>query len=421
MRSSSFSALYPFIPLLIIFAYGCTAGTVNQVKGPDTVALLVEGKAAHEKGQYDRAIAYYDEAIKIDPSFAAAYHSRGKAYNRKQQHDQAISDCTNAIALTPNYADAYLTRGAAYLAKKNYDAAISDISKAIELNPKDAYAYNLRGACYAGKGEFKRAISDFTKVIELYPKSLYAHHNRAVAYANTFQYVKACADYKRQCELFGHCENYEYAKKEYFCDYVGELGTKGNPVKCDRPSGQREYIMRLRCPGGDEPEFRRIGSYGFGPYGHMLDGYELTCKKDNLKSFIYMDMYHEGHRETNPVPGFTVLPELPALIAKGCPPRVPGYKPGTYIFRLMEVKYPPCPKSEIEDAVDIGMKGRVYVEVIIDEHGHVATDKVKFLYSSDLLLQEHAIQYLSDILFEPAEHHQNCKVPVIVKFGIDFK
>jgi tetratricopeptide (TPR) repeat protein len=488
-KEFSFNALCIYTLLLIILFLGCTTAIIENVKETDPVALLNKGIAANVKGQYDRAITYFNKAIEIDPKFAEAYNNRGKSFYYKEHYDQTISDCNKAlelnpglaeayssrgyaymrkekydhaiadfsrsikinpweakayynrgwayykksqyekaiadfsrsIELNPSDADAYYQRGYAYMRKEKYDHAIADFSRSIELNPSDADAYHQRGVSHAGKGELDQAISDFTKTLKLNPRHEYVHHNRAVIYVNKRQYLKACADWKQRCELFGWCDNYESTKKKYVCEIGGELGTKTNPVKGYMPSGEREYIMRLRCPRGDEPEFKRIGSYGIGPYGNMLDGYTLNCKKDNIEKFIYMDMYHRGYRETKPVPGFTVMSELPALIAKGCPPEVPGYKPGTYIFRLFEVKCPPYPKSGVKDSVDIGKKGRVNVEVVVDENGRVVTDKVKFHYWTDLSLREHAIGYLSGIVFEPAEHHPNCKVPVKLKLSITFE
>lgn len=83
----------------------------------------------------------------------------------------------------------------------------------------------------------------------------------------------------------------------------GPLGTWDNPVKSRGPSGERAYIRQLKCPDGETPNFHRLGSTGVGPYGNILDIYELSCGEKKFN--IYMDMYH-CCRETRPVPGFTI-------------------------------------------------------------------------------------------------------------------
>lgn len=87
------------------------------------------------------------------------------------------------------------------------------------------------------------------------------------------------------------------------------LGSKENPVRADMPGGQRAYLSRLRCADGERPEFGRIGSFGAGVYGRIIDGYEVVCDgSESAKSMIFMDMYHPGHREAAAVPGFTIEP-----------------------------------------------------------------------------------------------------------------
>lgn len=85
------------------------------------------------------------------------------------------------------------------------------------------------------------------------------------------------------------------------------LGTRENPVRVDMPAGERAYLQRLRCADGTAPAFNRQGSAGSGPYGYMLDAYDVTCKGAS-PAVIYMDMYHRND-ERRPVPGFSIAGE----------------------------------------------------------------------------------------------------------------
>ncbi len=90
----------------------------------------------------------------------------------------------------------------------------------------------------------------------------------------------------------------------------GELGTKTNPVRCDSPRGEREYLNRLRCLDEKRPQYSRIGSFGVGPYGHILDGYRVQCEGKD-EATVFMDMYHKDYIEREPVPGFTIINREP--------------------------------------------------------------------------------------------------------------
>ena len=81
--------------------------------GTTTVAALFE-----KKGDHDKAIADFTEAIRLNPKLAQAYYNRGMIYRKKGDHDKAIADFTEAIRLNPKDATPYISRGIAYAAKR---------------------------------------------------------------------------------------------------------------------------------------------------------------------------------------------------------------------------------------------------------------------------------------------------------------
>lgn len=104
----------------------------------------------------------------------------------------------------------------------------------------------------------------------------------------------------------GKQQEEEKSKDEKDKKVSGPLGAKTNPVRCEDPRGEREYLGRLRCSDGKRPAFSRIGSYGLGPYGNIIDGYRVKCD-GAAEVTVFMDMYHEGYVEKEPVPGFTIV------------------------------------------------------------------------------------------------------------------
>ena len=52
--------------------------------------------------EYDKAVADYTEAIRLDPKYRQAYTNRGVAYAKSGDDPKAIADFTEAIALSPN-------------------------------------------------------------------------------------------------------------------------------------------------------------------------------------------------------------------------------------------------------------------------------------------------------------------------------
>ena len=147
------------------------------------------------KGQHDRAIADYDQAIQHDPKLAEAYHGRGNAYRAKGDKARAFDDYDKAISLDPNLVHAYTSRGLTYWANGAFDHAIADFDQAIRLKPGLAYLYFHRANAYWAKGDNARAIADYDQAIRRNPKLVAAYSSRALVYLQLGQFERAIADF----------------------------------------------------------------------------------------------------------------------------------------------------------------------------------------------------------------------------------
>jgi len=129
------------------------------------------GNAAIENGDYDKAIYYYTQAIRFEPTHAEIYNNRGIAYIKKQDYDPAIADFNEALRLNPNFAEAFNNRGIAYREKGDHEKAITDYTESIRLNPNFAEAFCNRGIIYAEKGDIDSAIADFNNAVRISPNN----------------------------------------------------------------------------------------------------------------------------------------------------------------------------------------------------------------------------------------------------------
>jgi tetratricopeptide (TPR) repeat protein len=159
------------------------------------------GRAYDSKGDHDRAIQDYDQAIRFEPENAVYYYNRGIAYGREDMYDRAIQDLDQAIRLNPDFAEAYSSRGNAYNAKGAYDLAIQDLDQAIRLNPDLALAYYNRGNAYFAKAAYDRAIEDYDRAIRLEPDFAVAYFSRGRAYNGKGEYDRAIQDFDQAIRL----------------------------------------------------------------------------------------------------------------------------------------------------------------------------------------------------------------------------
>lgn len=140
-------------------------------------ALIDSGKRAAVKGDLDRAVHDFTEAIRIDPKYPDSYSERGQAMFKLGETERAISDYSAAIQRDPQHGTALRSRGMAYLYRGSSDLALADLSKAIELAENDPnlmapielfYARRSRGSIYGSKQQFDREIADCTALLVSY-------------------------------------------------------------------------------------------------------------------------------------------------------------------------------------------------------------------------------------------------------------
>ncbi len=125
--------------------------------------LLEQGNQFNAEGDYGKALKKYDEAIKINPQFAFAYHQRSQIYYKFNDNKKAIADCVKALQLDPKIFEAYFNLAIARFYDKDYDRAIIDFSTALALNPKDKEAFFWRGMAYLKMNDKKSACKDWKK------------------------------------------------------------------------------------------------------------------------------------------------------------------------------------------------------------------------------------------------------------------
>jgi len=97
-------------------------------------------------------------------------NQRGRTHAAASDWDKAIADYTEAIRLDADYAHLYLyNRGGAYFANGDYNRAIADFSAAIEQKPDYRKAYQCRSRAYAKIGMDAKAEADAATARQLGP------------------------------------------------------------------------------------------------------------------------------------------------------------------------------------------------------------------------------------------------------------
>ena len=94
------------------------------------------GQRLVDRREYVKSLAYFREAISINPSFSVAYANIGSAYIYLKQYDSAIAYFAIADGMNYGSAPQLSNFGAAYYYMGEYDKATEILQRAIELDPK---------------------------------------------------------------------------------------------------------------------------------------------------------------------------------------------------------------------------------------------------------------------------------------------
>lgn len=146
-------------------------------KGDKTAQKAIE---AIERGDFDRAEAYWTELIEEFPQNPAVWSNRGNVRISQHKIEDAIADFDRSIAIAPQYPDAYLNRGIAYEGQQDWNLALSDYNHVLEISPSDPVAYNNRGNAKAGQQKWQEALEDYEKAVALAPNFSLARANAAL-------------------------------------------------------------------------------------------------------------------------------------------------------------------------------------------------------------------------------------------------
>ena len=137
-------------------------------------------KCAQSSGDPDILIDYCTRVIDAGgiPAGVASYN-RGNLYLNKGEFDRAVADYSQAIRLGHDHVDVFSNRAVAYENKGEFDRAIADYDQAIRRDPDNAPIFSNRGIAYQNKGDFDRAIADYSQAIQLDPDYVIAINGKA--------------------------------------------------------------------------------------------------------------------------------------------------------------------------------------------------------------------------------------------------
>lgn len=140
--------------------------------------LFLTAVQAEEAGEKQRAVALYEEIVKLDPTYAAAYINLGTVHFHLRQFGRAEEYYRRATQADPGYVLAYFDLGNVLDELERLDESIVAYSRAVELSPRYADAHYNLALAYERTGRQRPALRHWQAYLRVDTHGPWADHAR---------------------------------------------------------------------------------------------------------------------------------------------------------------------------------------------------------------------------------------------------
>ena len=147
-------SVYANVPAQTVEAFGDDAA--------DPVRLFERGQSAHARGELEKALAFYEQALKVRPEFPEAEFQRGNALASLGRFPEADTAFRRAISYKKNWALPYSALGLVLVRQNRDKEAEQFFNQALTIDNKDNIALRMLSELRLRASDPKSAL-DFAK------------------------------------------------------------------------------------------------------------------------------------------------------------------------------------------------------------------------------------------------------------------
>ena len=163
--------------------------------------LSNKGEELKQKGQINKAIAYYQKAIELNPNCHIYYHKLGNIFQQQGQVTNASIYYRQAISINSHHSWSYHSLGEVLTKKNQLEEAVTCYQKAIAINPDFSWSHYNLGKILQKKNQLEEAKQCYYKAIELDPQYYWAYYFLAEILTQQEQFQLAIKYYHQAIEL----------------------------------------------------------------------------------------------------------------------------------------------------------------------------------------------------------------------------
>jgi tetratricopeptide (TPR) repeat protein len=124
----------------------------------DPVRLFERGQSAHARGELEKAIGFYEQALKVRPEFPEAEFQRGNALASLGRLPEAEAAFRLAISYKKNWSLPFSALGALLMRQQRDNDAEQQFRQALAVDNKDGVALRLLSEIRLRAGDAKEAL-----------------------------------------------------------------------------------------------------------------------------------------------------------------------------------------------------------------------------------------------------------------------
>ncbi len=188
---------------------------------PAAVALNQHGLELGNRGRFAEALAAFDKALELEPSFALARNNQGWTLGSLGRFAEALVAVNQALELDPTLVLAWSNKGWVHYNLRQWDEALTAFDRALAIDKTHALAWKNKfnllqqlgrnpeaadtafvvGNALVEQDQFVEALEAYQATLQLAPNHNAAWNNQGWSHDNLKQWDEALTAYDRALEL----------------------------------------------------------------------------------------------------------------------------------------------------------------------------------------------------------------------------
>ena len=145
------------------------------------MAYQIIGQEMAKRGEYEKALKYFDMTLKIRPQFYPAYNNKAVVFQKIGKRHEALQNFEMSARIYKFSAETYFSIGFIYLEDGKFNQSIEYALKAIKIKPDYQAAYDMAGIAFVEKGKIQEGIKYFEKSLRINPLNKNTQNNLRMA------------------------------------------------------------------------------------------------------------------------------------------------------------------------------------------------------------------------------------------------